>query len=117
MNELFFQTADVGIDKMAPFRQQAIAVNSMKRNTLDQLEKLKSYYNELESKLEMKKKDANFLLEQPLPNEEEFKQYIARLKAKSVIYKRCKAELSGLKAENGVLSRTVEILNQQVYYY
>ena len=99
---------------MAPFRQQAISVSSMKKNTLDQLEKAKTYLADLEIKLEEKKSDAKYLLEKPLPSEDEFKQYVARLKAKSVIYKRCKTELSGLKAENGVLNRTVEILNLQV---
>lgn len=102
------------MDKMAPFRQQATAVSTMKRNALDQLGKAESDLAELESRLEEKKKDSQYMLEQPLLSEEEFKQYVSRMKAKGVIYKRCKAEMSGIKAENGVLSRTAEILQHQI---
>ena len=41
---------------------------------------------------------------------EEFKRYVNKLRGRSSLYKRHRAELSALKAEAGVLTRTVEIL-------
>jgi hypothetical protein len=41
---------------------------------------------------------------------EEFKRYVTKLRGRSSLYKRQRAELSALKAEAGVLTRTVEIL-------
>lgn len=41
---------------------------------------------------------------------EEFKRYVTKLRGRSSVYKRNRAELSALKAEAGVLTRTVEIL-------
>lgn len=42
---------------------------------------------------------------------EEFKRYVTKLRGRSSVYKRNRAELSALKAEAGVLARTVEILH------
>jgi hypothetical protein len=44
---------------------------------------------------------------------EEFKRYVTKLRGRSSVYKRNRAELSALKAEAGVLTRTVEILRAQ----
>lgn len=41
---------------------------------------------------------------------EEFKRYVTKLRGRSSLYKRNRAELSALKAEAGVLTRTTEIL-------
>ena len=41
---------------------------------------------------------------------EEFKRYVNKLRGKSSVYKMKRAELSDLRAEYGILSRTEEIL-------
>lgn len=104
----------MGSDKMAPFRQQAAAIGNIKKNVLDKLEKTESTLAELEAKLKEKKENAKLLTEESAPEGEEFKRYVSRLKTKSTLYKQSKAELSALKAENGVLRRTLEILEHQV---
>lgn len=41
---------------------------------------------------------------------EEFKRYVNKLRGKSSVYKMKRAELSDMRAEFGILSRTEEIL-------
>ncbi|KYM98559.1 Intraflagellar transport protein 81 like protein [Cyphomyrmex costatus] len=104
------------IDKVGPFRQQAAAVGNMKRNALERLEKIESSLEELQSRLKEKQDYSKILLETSIPRAEELKRYINRLKTKSSLYKRCKAEKAGLKAESGVLQRTVTILDEQIIH-
>jgi intraflagellar transport protein 81 len=44
---------------------------------------------------------------------EQFKAYVSDLRVKSNVYKQRRAELNDLKAEYGILSRTLEILRAQ----
>ena len=46
-------------------------------------------------------------------NREEFKAYGAQLRTKTAEYKRLKAELADLRAENVVLNRTEQILKSR----
>ena len=43
----------------------------------------------------------------------QFKRYVNKLRTKSNTYKKKKMELSGLRAELGVLARTEEVLSQR----
>ncbi|XP_043271620.1 intraflagellar transport protein 81 homolog [Venturia canescens] len=110
------RVAESGADKMAPFRQQAAAISSVKRNTLEKLEAAESLLAQLTAKLEEKRERAKRFAEDSLPRGEELKRYVARLKSKSVLYKRCRAELAALRAENGLLSRTLVILDSQMVH-
>lgn len=102
---------------MEPFRQQAAAVGNIKRNALERLEKIERTLEELQLRLQEKQDYSKTLLETSIPRAEELQKYINRLKTKSTVYKRCKMEIAGLKAENGVLHRTVTILDGQVKLY
>ncbi|XP_012220788.1 intraflagellar transport protein 81 homolog [Linepithema humile] len=108
------KTSKNDIDKMEPFRQQAAVVGNMKRNALERLEKVESLLEELQLRLKEKQDYSKSLLEMSMPRAEEFKKYVNRLKTKSAVYKRCKAEVAGLKAESGVLYRTTTILSRQI---
>lgn len=101
-------------DKMEPFRQQAAAVGNMKRNALERLEKIESSLEELQLGLREKQDYSQTLQDTLAPKAEELKRYVSRLKTKGTVYKRCKAEVAGLKAENGVLHRTAVILDGQI---
>jgi intraflagellar transport protein 81 len=46
---------------------------------------------------------------------EDFKKYVNLLREKSITYKQKRAELSDLKAEYGVLERTLEVLRYEIY--
>lgn len=96
-----------GVEKMAPFRQQAAAIASCKKNTLERLDETEAYLANLKKKLNDKKEKLN---DNTVPKGEELKKYVARLKTKSLLYKKCRGELSGLRAEAGVLSRTLSII-------
>jgi len=43
----------------------------------------------------------------------QFKRYVNKLRSKSTMYKKKKVELSGLRAELGVLARSEEVLSQR----
>lgn len=45
---------------------------------------------------------------------EEFKRYVTKLRARSSVYKRNRADLAQLKAEGGVLARTLDILKAKL---
>lgn len=45
---------------------------------------------------------------------EEFKRYVTKLRARSSVYKRQRAELAQVKAEGGVLARTLDILKTRL---
>lgn len=45
---------------------------------------------------------------------EEFKRYVTKLRGRSSIYKKHKNELSQLKAEGGVLARTLDVLKARL---
>ncbi len=47
---------------------------------------------------------------EPVLKGEDFKQYVNLLREKSLTYKQKRADLSDLKAEYGVLERTLEVL-------
>ncbi|XP_026829859.1 intraflagellar transport protein 81 homolog isoform X2 [Ooceraea biroi] len=101
-------------DKVEPFRQQAAAVGNMKRNALERLEKIENSLEELQLGLKEKQDYSKTLQETLAPKAEELKKYVNRLKTKSAVYKRCKMEIAGLKAENGALLRTAVILDGQI---
>ncbi|CAH8872973.1 unnamed protein product [Trichobilharzia szidati] len=44
---------------------------------------------------------------------EEFQRYVAKLRSKNTIYKQKRAQLSELRAEKGILTRTVELLRNE----
>jgi len=53
---------------------------------------------------------------EPVLKGEDFKQYVNLLREKSLTYKQKRADLSDLKAEYGVLERTLEVL-KYVYIF
>ncbi|KAH0564275.1 intraflagellar transport protein 81 homolog [Cotesia glomerata] len=103
-----------GSEKITPFRQQAAAIAGIKRTTLDKLEKNENDLAELTIKLENKRAKTKHLAEDSMPKGEDLKRYVARLKTKSGMYKRCRAELTELRAEGGILSRTDIILENKL---
>ncbi|KAI8905563.1 hypothetical protein EDD86DRAFT_211793 [Gorgonomyces haynaldii] len=98
-----------GDANLALFRQQAAIISRKKESTLDVLnrttEELKKVQEEAQSKRDT--------IGQKMLKGDDFKRYVSELRGKSTLYKRKKAELSGLMVENGILSRTVDILKQQ----
>ena len=100
-------------ENLTLFRQQASLISHKKDAAAESLKSLTDELAEVEKELQ----DKNQLLEQlggaELVREEEFKKYVGRLRSLSNAYKKKKEELSSLRAEFGVLSRTEEILKSR----
>lgn len=104
----------IGADKMAPFRQQSAAIAGVKRNMLERLEKTESDLTDITAKLQEKREKTKRFIEDSVPKGDDLKRYVARLKTKSVIYKRCRSDLANLRAECGVVNRTIAILDTKL---
>lgn len=100
-------------DKLAPFRQQAAIISRKKENVVEQLSELRSRVSALEEELREKQGQLKEIAGEIILRGEEFKQYVNKLRARSSVYKRSRAELSAMKAETGVLTRTLEILKSR----
>ncbi|XP_048508537.1 intraflagellar transport protein 81 homolog isoform X4 [Athalia rosae] len=102
------------LSRMAPFRQQAAAVAGMKRTILDKLKRSEETLEELSVRVTEKREEARQLAEEPTPRGEDLKRYVAHLRARSALYKQRRAELAGLRAESGVLNRSLRILETKL---
>ncbi|XP_063245204.1 intraflagellar transport protein 81 homolog isoform X4 [Bacillus rossius redtenbacheri] len=97
-------------DKLAPFRQQAAIIARKKETVTEQLKELQSTVNALDDELAEKQARLQELAGESVLSQEEFKRYVNKLRGRSCVYKRQRAELLALRAEAGVLARTLEVL-------
>lgn len=113
MVERHLATQNPSEDKNAPFRQQSSIIAKKKENKAEQLSELRSQLSTLEEEFEEKKNQLKEVAGDTILKGEEFKRYVNKLKARSSVYKQHRAELASLKAEAGVLVRTLEILSSK----
>ncbi|XP_032776827.2 intraflagellar transport protein 81 homolog [Daphnia magna] len=99
-------------DGMALYRQQSLITSRKKEACAERLNDLTQEMNTLEAQLQAKKEQLGGQSETALTSEQ-FKTYVSDLRVKSNVYKQRRAELNDLKAEYGILSRTLEILRAQ----
>ncbi|KAK4005129.1 hypothetical protein OUZ56_006851 [Daphnia magna] len=99
-------------DGMALYRQQSLITSRKKEACAERLNDLTQEMNTLEAQLQEKKEQLGGQSETALTSEQ-FKTYVSDLRVKSNVYKQRRAELNDLKAEYGILSRTLEILRAQ----
>ena len=104
---------DPAQDKLALFRQQASIITRKREKATDEyklmMDELAATKKEVEdSKEQLKDFDGGVAL-----RDKEFKHYVAKLRTISVEYRAKKTKLSALKAECGVLDRSVEILKSR----
>ncbi|CAH8596109.1 unnamed protein product [Schistosoma turkestanicum] len=122
-------------NKISLFRQQAAIVTRKKlaaaetlTTTRDKLIELDNRLNEIKTQLgistttttmhhQNEEEDENAASKTssdlPVLKSDEFQQYVAKLRSKNTIYKQKRAQLNELRAEKGILSRTVEILRNE----
>ncbi|CAH8645803.1 unnamed protein product [Schistosoma mattheei] len=118
-------------DKISLFRQQAAIVRRKKLAAAETLTTTRDRLSELNNRLEEMKnqlgvsttidqngEDGNGItinkaLDLSCLKTDEFQRYVAKLRSKNTIYKQKRAQLSELRAEKGILSRTVEILRNE----
>ena len=98
-------------DKLAMFRQQANLTAKKKETLVQRLASVSRERATIEAELQSKAGAlANVM---PVLKGDDFRKYASELRGKTAQYKRMKAELSELRAEWGVVSRTESILKQQ----
>lgn len=113
MVERHLATQNPGEDKNAPFRQQVAIISRKKENKVEQLSDMRSQLSAVEEELEEKQNQLRDIAGDTILRGEEFKRYVNKLRARSSVYKRHRAELAALKAEAGVLTRTLELLSSR----
>lgn len=105
---------DPAQDKLVLFKQQAAIIARKKEAAAETYKEVMDELADAERELKAKKEqlkssgDDGVIL-----SEEEFKRYVAKLRNVNMEFKRKKNELSALKAEYGVLSRTEELLKSR----
>lgn len=101
-------------DKLSLFRQQAGIISHKKEAAAETLRGSREEFNRISTDLEQKQEMVNNAEgNQQVLKGEDFKRYVNKLRSKSTVYKKKRAELAELRAEGGVLSRTDEILKQR----
>lgn len=101
-------------DKLSLFRQQAAIIGHKKEAAAEGLRANREEFNRVTNELTQKQEAvASAEGSQQVLKGEDFKRYVNKLRSKSTIYKKKRAELAELRAEGGVLSRTDEILRQR----
>ncbi|CAH8682348.1 unnamed protein product [Schistosoma rodhaini] len=118
-------------DKISLFRQQAAIVRRKKLAAAETLTTTRDRLSELNNRLEEMKSQlgesatvdpngengdgiaVNKALDLSCLKTDEFQRYVAKLRSKNTVYKQKRAQLSELRAEKGILSRTIEILRNE----
>ncbi len=100
-------------ENMTLFRQQASMIAYKRETIVEKCQTLLEEYEQLESELEKKRKHLDEMGGLALVDEEEFKRCVVRMRKIGNEYKSKKMELSKLRAEFGVLSRSEEILRSK----
>ncbi|CAL1528609.1 unnamed protein product [Lymnaea stagnalis] len=100
-------------DKLSLFRQQAGIIAHKKQGAAETLRAIRDEFNHVQRELDQKREVVNTAEGAEVLKGEDFKRYVNKLRSKSTVYKKKRAELAELRAEAGVLTRTDEILKQR----
>ncbi|MPC32901.1 Intraflagellar transport protein 81 [Portunus trituberculatus] len=98
------------VGKLSFFRQNAAIITRKKEQTAEKLNELRSEITNYQEEMREKQDQLKQFSGEQVLRGEEFKRYVNKLRGKSSVYKMKRAELSDLRAEYGILSRTEEIL-------
>uniref|UniRef100_A0A0R3S0F3 Intraflagellar transport protein 81 homolog n=1 Tax=Elaeophora elaphi TaxID=1147741 RepID=A0A0R3S0F3_9BILA len=110
---------DENTDKLSIYRHQASAIHKKKTKLVEKLQEARLELQNITNKVEMKKNNlrekrgTDFVITNTQKMDFFFKNFVSKLRTKTSDYKRKHAEISNLKSEHAVLSRTVDILANQ----
>merc|ERR1712066_506791 len=96
--------------RLSVYKQQANLVAKKKELVLKEKKELEEERDNKAKELSMKEREYEQMKGHKFMKRDEFKNYAASLRDKSAKFKRLKAELSELRHEVGVLSRTEQVL-------
>lgn len=97
-------------DKLSVFRQQAAVIANKKSAAAEKMQDVADELHNAEEELKEKKQQLKESDGVEILKGDDFKRYVSKLRGKSTAYKKKRQELAELRAENGVLSRTEDIL-------
>ncbi|CAL8251305.1 unnamed protein product [Boreogadus saida] len=100
-------------DKLTLFRQQASIISRKKEARAEELQRAREELAAAERELTQRSSQARGGDGEEVVRGDELKRLVAKLRVKGSTHKKRRAELAELKAENGVLERTEEILRQR----
>jgi len=104
---------DPEMDRVALFRQQASVIARKREKAAEDYKILMDELTTTKQEIQSNKEKLNEFDGGVALRDEEFKRYVAKLRTMSTEYKAKKATVSALKAESGVLDRTMEILKSR----
>ncbi|XP_067948195.1 intraflagellar transport protein 81 homolog [Watersipora subatra] len=116
LNQLYekrMKNGDPLDDKLTVFRQQAQIVSRKKEAAAEAVSEARNELVSLKLELEEKQTQLRDSEGQGMLKGDEFRAYVNRLRSKSTIYKKRRQVLQDLRAESGVVSRTMEILKSR----
>jgi len=113
MEEKLKREANPEQDKLAIYKQQANLVTKKKEKALEDLKKVEEEVSRKEKDLRKKEAEMEKLKGPGYKSKDDFKQYAASLREKTVKFKKMNDELKELKNEIGILSRTEQIVKKQ----
>lgn len=97
-------------DNLAPFRNQAAIIANKKQEISSIVMELKSNLEKLYESIEDKKQMLYSLVGGEVLHGEELKQFITKLRERSVLYKQYRSRLHSLTEELSLLGRTYDIM-------
>ncbi|NWI95289.1 IFT81 protein, partial [Pitta sordida] len=99
--------------KFSMYRQQASIMSRKKEAKAEELQAAKEEMSSLERQLQQKSSQAHELGGSEVLTEDEFKQYVNKLRSKNTLHKKKRLEIAEITAECGILQRTEELLRQR----
>lgn len=97
-------------DKLAPFRNQATIISNKKQEVSTKVMEYKSDLDKLYETIEEKKQVLYSLVGGEVLHGEELKEFISKLRKRSILYKQYRSRLQTLTEEVSLLGRTYDIL-------
>ncbi|NWR90033.1 IFT81 protein, partial [Furnarius figulus] len=99
--------------KFSMYRQQASLLARKKEAKAEELQAAREELARLEKQAQHRSSQAHELEGSEALTEDEFKQYVNKLRSKNTLYKKKRLEIAEITAECGILQRTEELLKQR----
>ncbi|CAD6185571.1 unnamed protein product [Caenorhabditis auriculariae] len=100
-------------ENMSVFRHQAAALDRKKSVTAEKLQQARQELQKMQKEVETRKAELQNKVGGEVISAVQFRKYVENLRAKTVEYKRKRAEIDEMQCEKAILKRTVDLLNQR----
>lgn len=96
--------------ELGPFRNQAAIIANKKQEISNTVMELKNKMNAIDAEISEKEEVLMTLVGGPLLQGDNLKKYVAKLRENNIVYKEYKSQLRALTTEQGILTRTLDVL-------